>query len=78
MSRTVFANAFRDVVGCTPGVYLQRWRIGLAQKGLREGRALKHIAADVGYGGEAALSRAFRAHTGQSPREWRKAERLQG
>ena len=74
MSRTVFANAFRDVVGCTPGVYLQRWRIGLAQKGLREGRALKHIAADVGYGGEAALSRAFRAHTGQSPREWRKAE----
>lgn len=74
MSRTVFANTFRDVVGCTPGVYLQRWRIGLVQKALREGRALKHIAADVGYGGEAALSRAFRAHTGQSPREWRKAE----
>ncbi|HEY8878838.1 MAG TPA: AraC family transcriptional regulator [Roseateles sp.] len=74
MSRTVFANAFRDVVGCTPGAYLQRWRIGLAQKGLREGKALKHIAMDVGYGGEAALSRAFRAHTGQSPREWRKAE----
>lgn len=73
MSRTVFANTFRDVVGCTPGAYLQRWRIGLVQKGLRQGRALKHIAADVGYGGEAALSRAFRAHTGQSPREWRKA-----
>lgn len=74
MSRTVFANTFRDVVGCTPGVYLQRWRIGLVQKALREGRALKHIAADVGYGGEAALSRAFRAHTGLSPREWRKVE----
>lgn len=74
MSRTVFANTFRDVVGCTPGVYLQRWRIGLAQKALLEGRALKHIAADVGYGGEAALSRAFRAHTGLSPREWRKTE----
>ncbi|MFG6431697.1 AraC family transcriptional regulator [Roseateles sp. LYH14W] len=73
MSRTVFANTFRDVVGCTPGAYLQRWRIGLVQKGLREGRALKHLAADVGYGGEAALSRAFRTHTGQSPREWRKA-----
>jgi transcriptional regulator GlxA family with amidase domain len=72
MSRTVFANTFRDVVGCTPGVYLQRWRIGLVQKGLREGRALKLLAADVGYGGEAALSRAFRAHTGQSPRDWRK------
>lgn len=78
MSRTVFANTFRDVVGCTPGVYLQRWRIGLVQKALREGRALKHIAADVGYGGEAALSRAFRAHTGLSPREWRKAEMAAG
>ncbi len=72
MSRTVFANTFRDVVGCTPGAYLQRWRIGLVQKGLREGRALKHLADEVGYGGEAALSRAFRAQTGQSPREWRK------
>jgi AraC-like DNA-binding protein len=78
MSRTVFANTFRDVVGCTPGAYLQRWRMGLVQKGLREGKALKHIAMDVGYGGEAALSRAFRAHTGQSPREWRKAELLPG
>jgi AraC-like DNA-binding protein len=78
MSRTVFANTFRDVVGCTPGVYLQRWRIGLVQKALLEGRALKHIAADVGYGGEAALSRAFRAHTGQSPREWRKAAEMSG
>jgi AraC-like DNA-binding protein len=30
----------------------------------------------VGYGGEAALSRAFRAHTGQSPREWRQQQLL--
>jgi len=73
MSRTVFANGFRDVVGCTPGVYLQRWRIGLAQKGLAAGRALKHIASDVGYSGEASLSRAFRDQTGLSPREWLKA-----
>ena len=75
MSRTVFANGFRDVVGCTPGAYLQRWRIGLAQKGLASGRALKNVATDVGYSGEAALSRAFRDHTGQSPREWLKAGR---
>lgn len=72
MSRTMFANTFRDVVGCTPGVYLQGWRIGLVQKGLREGRPLKVIAEEVGYGGEAALSRAFRAQVGQSPRDWRK------
>lgn len=74
MSRSVFANQFRDTVGCTPGTYLQRWRIGLAQKALLQGRSLKLIAQDVGYGSEAALSRAFKTHAGQSPREWRKAQ----
>jgi len=73
MSRSVFANQFRDAVGCTPGVYLQRWRVGLAQQALRRGRPLKLIAADIGYGSEAALSRAFKAQCGQTPREWRLA-----
>ncbi|MGJ4729350.1 cupin domain-containing protein [Luteimonas sp. SDU101] len=72
MSRSVFAAAFRDTVGTTPGQYLQEWRIGLVQQALRRGRPLKAVAADVGYGSEAALSRAFKAHTGQSPREWRR------
>lgn len=71
MSRSAFAGSFRDVVGETPGAYLQRWRIGLAQRALREGQALKRVADAVGYGSEAALSRAFKAQTGLSPREWR-------
>jgi AraC-like DNA-binding protein len=71
MSRSVFANSFRDAVGVTPGTYLQGWRIGLAQKALLQGRSLKLIAQDVGYGSEAALSRAFKAQSGKSPREWR-------
>ena len=74
MSRSVFANVFRDTVGCTPGAYLQRWRIGIAQRALRQGRALKLIADEVGYGGEAALSRAFKAQTGLSPRQWRSTQ----
>ena len=74
MSRSVFANQFRDTVGCTPGVYLQRWRVGLAQQALRRDRPLKLIAAEVGYGSEAALSRAFKAQSGQSPREWKLAQ----
>ena len=71
MSRSAFAGTFRDTVGSTPGHYLQGWRIALVQQALRRGRALKVIAADVGYGSEAALSRAFRAQVGTSPREWR-------
>ena len=71
MSRSVFASSFREAMGTTPGQYLQGWRVGLAQQALRQGRPLKRIADEVGYGSEAALSRAFKAHTGQSPREWR-------
>jgi AraC-like DNA-binding protein len=74
MSRSAFANSFRDTVGVTPGVYLQRWRVGLAQKALLAGQSLKLIAQEVGYGSEAALSRAFKAASGQSPREWRNAQ----
>ncbi len=76
MSRSAFANAFRDVVGVTPGAYLQRWRVGLVQKALLQGRSLKLIAQDVGYASEAALSRAFKSQTGRSPRDWRKGVRF--
>lgn len=71
MSRSVFATTFRETVGITPGQYLQGWRVRLAQKALRCGRPLKMIAPEVGYGSEAALSRAFKAQSGQSPRKWK-------
>jgi AraC-like DNA-binding protein len=76
MSRSVFARVFRDTVGDTPGSYLQRWRIGLAKKALLKERSLKLIAQDVGYGSEAALSRAFKMLVGLSPREWRRAQAI--
>lgn len=74
MSRSVFADTFREVVGCTPGAYLQSWRVSLAQQALRQGRPLKVIAIEVGYGSEAALSRAFKAQSGLAPREWKLAQ----
>ena len=75
MSRSVFATAFKETVGLTPGDYLACWRITLAQDLLKRGRTLKHIAADVGYGSAEALSRAFKARTGQTMREWMLAAR---
>lgn len=74
MSRTVFANTFMEVVGVTPGRYLQSWRISLAQLALQRGQALGLIASEVGYGSEAALSRAFKAQTGSSPRDWKRKQ----
>lgn len=76
MSRSVFANSFRDIVGCTPGVYLQHWRLSMAQRLLRQGQSLQHIAEAVGYGSETAFSRAFRAQWGLPPRQWREAQKV--
>jgi AraC-like DNA-binding protein len=73
MSRSAFAQSFRETLGATPGQYLQGWRVGLAQQALLDGRPLKVVAAQVGYGSEAALSRAFKAHSGVSPRAWKRA-----
>jgi AraC-like DNA-binding protein len=70
MSRSSFAETFRNAVGCTAGDYLQRWRILLVQKGLRSGKALKLLVGDVGYASESALSRAFKAQLDVAPREW--------
>ncbi|WP_349826525.1 helix-turn-helix domain-containing protein [Brenneria populi] len=55
MSRTVFANAFRQVVGLTPGQYLQGWRISLGRLALHRGQPLRLIADEVGYGPPALL-----------------------
>ena len=71
MSRSHFATTFHDVVGSTPGDYLTRYRIALAQDMLRRGEPVKTIADRIGYGSTAALSRAFSAVSGKSPREWK-------
>ncbi|WP_144630526.1 AraC family transcriptional regulator [Bordetella genomosp. 13] len=70
MSRTAFATTFRDVVGQTPADYLAGWRIALARSRLREGRPIKLLAEELGYANASALSRAFSARTGLSPRAW--------
>jgi AraC-like DNA-binding protein len=72
MSRSRFAAAFRETVGMTPGSYLAGWRITVARDLLKKGRSLRLVAEDVGYASAPALSRAFRAVTNQSPRDWRK------
>lgn len=74
LSRSVFSNLFHDKVGEPPASYLQRWRIGLVQKWLKQGLPLRLIAEEAGYGSESSLSRAFKAHCGLSPKAWLKAE----
>ncbi len=70
MSRSAFADRFRELVGQTPAAYVSGWRILLAQSRLRDGETLAAIAPDLGYANASGLSRAFSARTGQSPRAW--------
>lgn len=74
MSRSVFSNLFKEKVGETPVKYLQRFRIGLVQKWLSAGQPLRLIAEEAGYQSESALSRAFKAQCGMSPRDWLKSQ----
>lgn len=65
MSRTVFAERFRALVGETPMRYLSGLRHGLAKRWIEEGRlSLSEVAARVGYSSASAFRRAFRRHDG--------------
>jgi len=59
MSRTSFANAFRDVMNQTPGKYLGELRLVIAQEAVKSGLGLKRAAKQSGYLSSSALSRAL-------------------
>ena len=71
-SRSVLGERFKTLLGQSPIHYLIEWRMQLAADLLRTTQLkLAAVAERAGYGSEAAFSRAFRRHLGQSPAEWR-------
>lgn len=72
MSRSAFAAEFKSAIGISPGVYLLRWRISIAQTMLRDGASVKRISDELGYASPAAFSRAFSQVEGAPPRAWLK------
>lgn len=71
-SRSVLAERFKHFVGESPMQYLAQWRMQLAAGLLAGGNAsIAAIALEVGYGSEAAFSRAFKKLVGASPAAWR-------
>jgi AraC-like DNA-binding protein len=72
MSRTSFAERFRTTAGMPPLTYLNRWRMLLAQRALRDGDVrVGSLAAELGYASESAFSTAFKREVGQSPLRYR-------
>lgn len=74
MSRSAFAQKFRDAAGVAPLAYLTQWRMRLGGQRLRDGSApVAEVASALGYGSESAFSHAFKRATGLSPQRYRAA-----
>lgn len=74
MSRSTFAQHFRERAGETPIAYLTRWRMMLAGERLVEGReSLARIGQSLGYESEHAFNAAFKRVMGSSPGRYARA-----
>ena len=74
-SRSVLADRFNALVGCPPMAYLNRWRMQVASRRLRENTSsIEEIAASVGYASLPSFSKAFKRHIGERPGSWRRRE----
>jgi len=59
MSRTSFANYFKEVMHISPGKYLENMRLAIARQLVETGLGLKQIATRTGYSSPSTLSRAM-------------------
>jgi len=74
MSRSVFSERFRRMVGTPPMVYLARWRMLKARELLVDtGLSMAEISERVGYRSEFAFAKAFKKNLGETPGEVRKS-----
>lgn len=79
MSRTLFAERFRDIVGATPHQYLTLWRMQRARRLLADSPfSLTRIANEVGYESAPSFSRVFKRSVGESPGAYRRKVRNDG
>ena len=71
MSRSTFAQKFKQTVGASPMEYLTRWRMLLAgDKLVNSSDPISVIALSLGYESESAFSTAFKRVMGCSPRQY--------
>ncbi|HEY2903152.1 MAG TPA: AraC family transcriptional regulator [Polyangia bacterium] len=76
MSRSVLAERFTKFVGVAPMQYLAQWRMQLGATLLSTtSMSLAEVAERVGYGSEAAFSKAYKRGVGVAPAEWRRSRR---
>ncbi len=72
VSRSVLGERFGQLLGEPPMRYCARWRMRVAANRLLDGQGSAAIAHDVGFGSEAAFSRAFKREYGAPPAAWKR------
>ena len=76
VSRATLTRRFAAATGESPGAYLNRWRMDVAARRLRDtDDSLETIAQSVGYTSVYAFSRAFSRSRSQSPGRYRSQAR---
>jgi transcriptional regulator GlxA family with amidase domain len=72
MSPRHFARVFRDEVGATPAVYVERARVEVAQRLLETTSfSVDEVSRASGFGTVETMRRAFARRVGVSPRDYR-------
>ncbi|WP_350561238.1 AraC family transcriptional regulator [Psychrobacter sp. CAL346-MNA-CIBAN-0220] len=72
MSRSSFAQRFKDIVGIPPLAYLVDYRLRLAARYLRlQQKSISRISERVGYASDSTFSQAFKRVYGVSPKTYR-------
>jgi AraC-like DNA-binding protein len=79
MSRSAYAQRFKQMLGEAPLEYLTRWRMYRACQMLQQTeRKLMDVALAVGYDSDAAFHRAFKRVIGVAPGEFRRRAESNG
>jgi AraC-like DNA-binding protein len=74
MSRSAFAQRFKELMSESPLEYLTRWRMYRGSDLLRESdRKLSDVAQAVGYDSDGAFHKAFKRVLGIAPGEYRRS-----
>jgi DNA-binding transcriptional LysR family regulator len=73
VSRTILGERFAQLLGESPMRYCARWRMRMASNMLRDGNETSgSVAYAVGFGSEAAFTRAFKREFGIPPATWKR------
>ncbi len=66
-----FTRLFKDYYGTSPYDYLVKYRLNKSKFMLLQGRTIKEIAQECGFGNANNFSRIFKRHIGVSPNQFR-------